>query len=127
MINSLTFNSLSPELIEGTRTVSITVMDDTGLVSQTADLGITLNDPLATDLFADGGTATTDPALAALSDPALAETTDPNTDWLTATESEPVSAFDDPAAETALPDVDGADSGLSSDPAISDAQDLTTI
>ncbi|MEQ8503910.1 MAG: tandem-95 repeat protein [Rhodospirillales bacterium] len=127
VINSLTFNSLSPELIEGTRTVSITVMDDTGLVSQTADLGITLNDPLATDLFADGGTATTDPALAALSDPALAETTDPNTDWLTATESEPVSAFDDPAAETALPDVDGADSGLSSDPAISDAQDLTTI
>ena len=128
VINSLTFNSLSPELIEGTRTVSISIMDDTGLVSQTQDLGITLNDPLATDLFADGGTATTDPALAALSDPALAETTDPATDWLTVTETDPVSAFaDDPAAETALPDAGGADSGLSSDPAISDAQDMMTI
>jgi len=103
-------------------------MDDTGLVSQTQDLGITLNDPLTTDLFADGGTATTDPALAALSDPALAETTDPATDWLTATETDPVSAFaDDPTAETALPDAGGADSGLSSDPAISDAQDMMTI
>ena len=128
VINSLTFNSLSPELIEGTRTVSITVMDDTGLVSQTQDLGITLNDPLTTDLFADGGTATTDPALAALSDPALAETADPVTDWLTATETDPASTLeDDPAAETALPDADSADSGLSSDPAISDAPELTTI
>ena len=99
VINGLTFNSLSPELIEGTRTISITVIDDTGLVSQTAGLGVTLNDPLATDLFADGGTATSDPALAALSDPVLAETTDPATDWLTATETEPVSTLaGDPAA-----------------------------
>ncbi|MEQ9555125.1 MAG: hypothetical protein RIG67_05100, partial [Rhodospirillales bacterium] len=128
VINSLTFNSLSPELIEGTRTISITVMDDTGLVSQTADLGVTLNDPLATDLFADGGTATSDPALAALSDPALAETTDPATDWLTATETETLSTLaDEDATETALSDPTTSDSGLSSDPAISDTPELTTI
>ncbi|HBT42257.1 MAG TPA: hypothetical protein DEB21_09630 [Rhodospirillaceae bacterium] len=128
VINSLTFNSLSPELIEGTRTISITVMDDTGLVSQTANLGVTLNDPLATDLFADSSTATSDPALAALSDPVLAETTDPATDWLTATETETLSTSTDGlTTETPLSDPTASDSGLSSDPVISDAPELTTI